>query len=212
MIVDMPADRREIEEALEEGVIIHELVEPVAINGVNGAEQVVCQKMALHGFDAEGRRKPVKVSNETVTFDADLVIPAVSQYSDLPFVRPDEVEMTQWGTFLVDSGTSMTTMPGVFAGGDVVRGADVVITAIADGKKAASSIDKYLGGTGELNKGEDIEIPAPADDAELYEHDCFKMKHLPAGERCKSFDEVAKGFHRLDAIAEAMRCLRCDRR
>jgi NADH-quinone oxidoreductase subunit F len=112
----------------------------------------------------------------------------------------------------VDPDTQMTTMRGVFAGGDVVRGADTVITAIADGKKAACSIDRYLGGTGELNKGEQIDIPVIEDEEELVEHERFPMKYLDPETRRHSCDEVAQGYHRLNAIAEAMRCLHCDRR
>jgi NADH-quinone oxidoreductase subunit F len=211
-IEDMPAEKREIHEAIEEGIKIHELVEPLAFEGRSGVERVVCQRMNLTGFDREGRRKPVKIPDALITFDVDMVIPAVSQYSDLPFVRADEVEMTAWGTFIIDADTKKTTMNGVFAGGDVVRGADVVITAIADGKKAAQSIDRFLGGDGVLNKGEPIQIPDPVDDPDLAEHERFEMKCLNPDERCKSFDEVFRGFHKLNAIAEAMRCLRCDRR
>jgi NADH-quinone oxidoreductase subunit F len=211
-IDDMPADRREIGEALEEGIEIHELVNPLFFAGVHSVEKVVCQKMALKGFDKDGRRKPVSVPGEVAEFYVDLVIPAVSQYSDLPFVRPDEVEMTNWGTFVVDGDTQKTSMPGVFAGGDVVRGSDVAITAIADGKKAAQSIDRYLGGSGVLNKGEPIDIPAPVDDEELLEHERFRMKCLDPDTRKDSFEEVCKGYHKLNAMAEAMRCLRCDRR
>jgi len=87
-----------------------------------------------------------------------------------------------------------------------------VITAIADGKKAARSIDCYLGGSGELNKGEPIDIPQPIEDLELLEHERFLMKRLDPETRKRSFDEVIKGFHKLNAMAEAMRCLRCDRR
>lgn len=209
---DMPADKREINEALEEGIKIHELVEPLYLAGVSSVEKVVCQRMTLKGFDKDGRRKPVKVPGELAEFYVDLVIPAVSQFSDLPFVRPDEVEMTSWGTFVVDGDTQKTTMPGVFAGGDVVRGADVVITAIADGKKAARSIDRFLGGNGKLNVGEPIDIPKAIEDAELLEHERFLMKCLDPNDRRKSFAEVYKGFHKLNAMAEAMRCLRCDRR
>ena len=211
-IADMPADRREIEEAIEEGIRIHELVEPLYFEGTQRVERVVCQKMTLKGFDKEGRRQPVKIPGDTIAFAVDLVIPAVSQYSDLPFVRPDEVELTSWGTFVVEGDTLKTSMPGVFAGGDVVRGADIVITAIADGKKAAQSIDRYLGGTGVLNKGEPISIPAAVEDSELLEHERFLMKCLDPAVRKNNFDEVFKGFHKLNAIAEAMRCLRCDRR
>lgn len=209
---DMPADRREIIEALEEGIQIHELVEPVRLRGGHAVEKIVCQRMTLKGFDRDGRRKPVKLEGEMVEFYADMVIPAVSQYSDLPFVRPDEVEMTSWGTFIVESETQKTTLPNIFAGGDVVRGADVVITAIADGKRAAQSIDRQLGGEGKLNIGEKIEIPLPVDDDDLVEHERFAMKHLDPQTRSHSFDEVFQGFHKLNAIAEAMRCLRCDRR
>ena len=144
--------------------------------------------------------------------DVDLVIPAVSQYSDLPFVSAEEVEITKWGTFIVDKHTQMTTMEGVFAGGDVVRGSDAVITAIADGKKAASAIDKFLGGSGELNKGKHIEIPMHYDESELVEHDRFEMHDVEPDKRKNNFEEVSLGFHKLNATAEAMRCLRCDRR
>ncbi|MBP7403213.1 MAG: FAD-dependent oxidoreductase, partial [Clostridia bacterium] len=211
-IEDMPADRREIDEAVEEGIVIRELVEPLYFAGTEHVEKVVCRRMVLKGFDRDGRRQPVKSDDGVVEFPVDSVILAVSQYSDLPFVRPDEVEITSWGTFVVDGGTLGTSMNGVFAGGDVVRGADIVITAIADGKKAAQSIDRYLGGTGVLNKGEPIAIPAPVEDAELLEHERFLMKRLDPATRKNGFEEVYKGFHRLNAIAESMRCLRCDRR
>lgn len=209
---DMPADKPEIEEAIEEGVVIHELVRPVAFLGKNRVNQVKCIKMELSGFDSDGRKIPCDIENSEFYFDVDYVIPAVSQYSDLPFVRKDEVEATPMGTFIVDVDTRMTSMPGVFAGGDVVRGSDVVITAIADGKKAASAMDIYLGGNGKLNKGEPIDIPAAVDDSEILEHDRFDMDYLEPVERRDNFDEVCLGFHRLNAIAESMRCLRCDRR
>jgi NADH-quinone oxidoreductase subunit F len=122
------------------------------------------------------------------------------------------VKVSRWGTLVTDSETMMTSIAGVFAGGDVVRGPDVVIRAIADGKKVASAIDRFLGGKGELNKGEEIEIPKPAVEKDIAEHERFPMRFLDAEERTKGFDEVAVGFHKLNAIAEAMRCLRCDRR
>ena len=94
----------------------------------------------------------------------------------------------------------------------MVRGSDTVITAITDGKKAARAIDMYLGGKGVLNTGEDIEIPKPSEEKEVVEHERFPMRFLDPQSRKGSFDEVAVGFHKLNAIAEAMRCLRCDRR
>ena len=211
-IEDMPAEKREVIEAQEEGIIVHELVAPIEIVGKKKAEKVICNPMKLQGFDSDGRKKPVSIKSDTFELDVDLVIPAVSQYADLPFIGKDEVEMTKWGTFVVDKDTQMTSTPGIFAGGDVVRGADVVITAIADGKKAAENIDKYLGGKGELNKGEPIDMPQIMDESELAEHERFEMKMLPPEDRSDNFDEVVLGFHKLNAIAEAMRCLHCDRR
>ena len=144
--------------------------------------------------------------------DADLVIPAVSQTSDYPFINKDEVQITSWGSLVTDSDTLMTSINGVFAGGDVARGSDTAITAIADGKKAAISIDLYLGGKGELNKGTPIEFPDTSDQDELVEHERFPMDMLSAEERKCNFEEVCQGYHKLNAIAESMRCLRCDRR
>ncbi|MGI6777654.1 MAG: NADH-quinone oxidoreductase subunit NuoF [Acetivibrionales bacterium] len=211
-IDDMPADKREIRDAIEEGIKIIPLAAPLEFIGDSRVNQVKCIKMELDKFDSSGRRKPKPIPESEFIVEADMVIPAVSQFSDLPFINKEEVEVTKWGTFVTDKDTLMTRMKGVFAGGDVVRGSDVVITAIADGKKAAQEIDKYLGGNGVLNSGEDIEIPKAADEKELVEHERFPMKFLDPEVRKTNFDEVAVGFHKLNAIAEAMRCLRCDRR
>jgi NADH-quinone oxidoreductase subunit F len=209
---DMPADKREIEDALDEGIILHTLLSPKGFKGNGKIEYVECDKMELSGFDSSGRKVPKESADGKVKIKVDMVIPAVSQYSDLPFVSKDEVELTTWGTFVVDKKTQMTSINGVFAGGDVVRGPDAVITAIADGKKTASAIDEYLGGKGKLNKGKPIEIPMNYDESEIVEHERFEMKWLDPKTRNGNFDEVSMGFHKLNATAEAMRCLRCDRR
>jgi NADH-quinone oxidoreductase subunit F len=211
-IEDMPADSREVKEAIEEGIKIIPFSVPVKFIGNDKVKEIECIKMQLKEFDAKGRRKPKEIPGSNFYIEVDNVIPAISQYSDLPFINKDEVEVTKWGTFVTDKDTMMTKMKGIFAGGDVIRGSDTVITAIADGKNAAKSIDIYLGGKGILNTGEDIDIPAPYDEKEVIEHERFPMKYLDADERKKTFDEVALGFHRLNAIAESMRCLRCDRR
>ena len=209
---EMPADRREIQDALDEGIVLHELVAPVRFIGNGFVRQIECQRMVPGEFGKDGRRIPVKETGSNFTLNIDMAIPAVSQYSDLPFVTKKDVELTDWGTFVVDSATQMTTQKGVFAGGDVARGSDVVITAIADGKVAAKSIDKYLGGKGILNSGEPIEIPnMRPDEANTIEHERFQMRYLEGEKRRNSFDEVAQGFHKLNAIAEAMRCLQCSK-
>ena len=209
---EMPADRREIQDAMDEGIVLHELVAPVRFIGNGYVRQIECQRMMPGEFGKDGRRIPVKEPGSNFTLNIDMAIPAVSQYSDLPFVTKKDVELTDWGTFVVDSTTQMTTQKGVFAGGDVARGSDVVITAIADGKVAAKSIDKYLGGKGILNSGEPIDIPnMRPDEANTIEHERFQMRYLEGEKRRTSFDEVAQGFHKLNAIAEAMRCLQCSK-
>lgn len=210
---EMPADKREIEDAIDEGVILHELVTPVRFVGDDKVTGVECVRMMPGKFGKDGRRIPIEVLNSKFMIDVDMAIPAVSQYSDLPFIPRGEVGVTDWGTFIVDPFTQMTTQSGIFAGGDITRGSDVVITSIADGKNAARSIDKYLGGTGELNIGEPIKIPSEGvEEGITDEHERFQMPSLDPKEREGSFDEVRLGYHKLNATAEAMRCLRCSKR
>jgi len=211
-IEDMPANKMEIEEAVEEGIEIIPLMAPVSFLGEQKVNGILCDRMELKGFDAAGRRRP-KETGEQVTIDVDLVIAAVSQSADLSFVAKDEIKLTRWDTFAVNDDTMETSVPGIFAGGDVARGADTAIQAIADGKKAAQHIAIYLGDTGELNKGRPIDIPdMPADEDEVAEHCRFGMEILPPEQRIKNFDEVVQGYHKLSAVAESMRCLHCDRR
>jgi NADH-quinone oxidoreductase subunit F len=210
---EMPADKREIQDALDEGVILQELVAPVRFVGYGKVSRIECVRMMPGKFGKDGRRVPVEVPDSKFQIDIDLAIPAVSQYSDFPFISKADVGITDWGTFIVDPETQMTTQPGIFAGGDIARGSDVVITAIADGKKAAKSIDKFLGGKGILNIGDPIEIPTRGiDEGTTVEHERFQMRYLDPELRKGNFDEVQQGFHKLNAIAEAMRCLQCAKR
>ena len=210
----MPAYAEEVKDALDEGIELMELVSPVRfVGGKNGrVAQIECVMMQLGAFGSDGRRKSVPIDGSNFFIEVDSVIPAVSQYSDLPFISKKEIGVTPWGTFIIDNDTMMTTMPGVFAGGDVARGPDTVIQAIADGKNAAVSIDKYLGGSGKLNKGVPIDIPDTYSDDEIVEHPRFRGEALPPDKRKLCFDEVDLGYHKLNAMAEAMRCLHCDRR
>ncbi|MDF1618378.1 NADH-ubiquinone oxidoreductase-F iron-sulfur binding region domain-containing protein [Petrocella sp. FN5] len=212
LLTDMPADQREIEEGIEEGIILHTLVAPIAIEGDEKVKSIKLIHLTQGEFDGSGRRRPIPESGSEFYIDIDMVIPAVSQHSDLPFIDKDEIEMTAWGTFVVDTISGMTKMEGVFAGGDVVRGPDTAIWAIADGKRAAVAIDTYLGGDGALNKGEEIDIPKARDEDSPDEHMRFDRRMLEVDDRKNNFKEVSKGYHKLNAMAEAMRCLRCDRR
>jgi len=211
---DMPADLREIHEAIEEGIEIMPLAAPVKFIGVDKVKvsELECVRMELGLFDSGGRRKPIVKEGSNFTIQVDTVIPAVSQSADLQFVDPNQVGITEWSTLITAKDSLMTALPGVFAGGDVARGSDVAITAIADGKKAAVSIDIFLGGKGVLNKGEVVNFPAPTDDADLLDHERYAMEILAPETRKNTFAEIGKGYHKLKAIAESMRCLRCDRR
>jgi NADH-quinone oxidoreductase subunit F len=210
----MPAYDIEIEEALHEGIELYELVSPVRFISDNHGHvaKIECVRRVLGEFDNTGRRNTRHIKGSNFFIDVDTVITAVSQYADLPFVPKEDIGVTPWGTFIVDKDTQMTKMPGVFAGGDVARGPDEVIRAIADGKNAARSIDLYLNGKGILNKGEKIDIPEIIDEDEIVAHERFPIELLPLEKRVNSFDEVVIGYHKLNAIAEAMRCLHCDRR
>ena len=210
----MPAEPEEIEEALEEGITIMELTTPVRFMGTKDGSvgKIECAQMELGVFDNSGRRRSVWLEGKNFELSVDMVIPAISQYADFPFIGKDEVELTSWGTFVTESDTQMTSMAGVFAGGDVARGPDEVIRAIADGKNAAKSIDEYLGGKGHLNKGEPIDIPDSLTPDDVVAHKRFNMEVMDALMRKDSFDEVKKGYHKLNAMAESMRCLHCERR
>lgn len=211
---DMPADPREIQETLDEGIRLHTLVSPIRVLGNEQQEVIGIELTHLipGNFDASGRRKSVSDDQDKFVLELDMVIPAVSQHSDLPFINKEDVEMTPFGTFVVDTNNAVTKIKGVFAGGDVVRGPDTAIAGIADGKKAAKCIDIYLGGKGILNKGENIDIPIAKELGAQEEHRRFERRMLSPEKRTNNFDEVSLGYHRLNATAESMRCLRCDRR
>jgi glutamate synthase (NADPH/NADH) small chain len=143
---EMPGRIEEIENAKEEGVVFKILTQPLKILGdekgfVKGLE---CIKMELGEPDESGRRRPVPVENSHFILDADTVIIAIGQNPNplLPKVTPD-IKTNKDGTISVDKNF-MTSLRGVFAGGDIITGADTVISAMGAGKKAALAIDKYI--------------------------------------------------------------------
>ena len=142
---EMPASREEIQDALEERVQIHTRRGPnriLARNGkVVGLETVACTSV----FDSSGRFNPQFAAGTEEILEADTVILAIGQTSDLTWVRPEDgIELTPRNTINVDPKTLATSAPGIFAGGDVSFGPRNAIDAIANGKKAAQSIHAYL--------------------------------------------------------------------
>ena len=141
---EMPANAEEIEEAREEGVRFDFLVSPVRISRLETGLRVECRRMELGEPDASGRRRPVPLEGSEFTLDVDSCIMAIGQKVDSSMAHGTDVHITRWGTFEVDAETLQTNVPGIFAGGDCESGPDDAIKAIADGKKAAWFIAKYL--------------------------------------------------------------------
>jgi NADH-quinone oxidoreductase subunit F len=206
---EMPAADEEIEEALEEGIIIEFLTNPTKIVKNNGNLKMTCIRMELGDIDESGRRRPVVMAGSEFERDFDTVIPAIGQASDMPNAIP--VAKNKNGTVRVDPDTLATDIDGVFAGGDMVSGPASVIEAIAAGRLASVSIDKYLGGKGNI-----AETLAPAEPPQKYqaEEGGEEKRRKPAladvARRIKNFNVVEKGYAKEIATQEADRCLRCD--
>ncbi len=144
---EMPARIEEVRHAKEEGIEFMTLHNPIAYHAdENGrVAEAVLQVMSLGEPDASGRRSPVPVEGQTVTVPADLVIVAVG-VSPNPIIPQsvEGLEVTQKGTIAVQDESLQSSLPYLFAGGDIVRGGATVILAMADGRKAAHAIDQYL--------------------------------------------------------------------
>ena len=143
---NMPGSMRETQNAEEEGVQFDWLRAPKAFIGEGSVAGVRVAKMRLGAPDASGRRAPEEVEGADYTEDADLVILALGfEPENLPEMwETPGLEVTRWGTITAQHGTHATSLPGVYAVGDIVRGASLVVWAIADGRGAAESISAYL--------------------------------------------------------------------
>jgi glutamate synthase (NADPH/NADH) small chain len=143
----MPGSRREVAHAEEEGVRFEWLAAPHAFHGQDGAvARVEARRMRLGAADASGRRTPEADASAPFWLPADLVIEALGfEAEDLPlaFGQP-ALPVTRWGTVKADPLTLETGLPGVFAGGDIVRGASLVVWAMRDGRDAARAIHARL--------------------------------------------------------------------
>ena len=140
---NMPGSAREVANAEEEGVEFVWLSNPKEFKGTNKIESLIVDKMKLGEPDESGRRKPIVEQNSEFEIKADLVIKALGfDPENLPKLFHEErLQITKWGTIKADFDTMETNIPGVFAAGDIVRGASLVVWAIKDGRDAASSID-----------------------------------------------------------------------
>ena len=143
---NMPGSLREVTNAEEEGVEFVWLSSPKKFQGINKVENVITNKIILGEPDDSGRRKPEVQKNSDFSLKADIVIKALGfDPEDLPkLFGCDELQVTRWGTIKTDFETMETNIPGVFAAGDIIRGASLVVWGIKDGRDAAISIKIFL--------------------------------------------------------------------
>jgi NADPH-dependent glutamate synthase beta subunit-like oxidoreductase/Pyruvate/2-oxoacid:ferredoxin oxidoreductase delta subunit len=211
---EMPALPDEIEAAEEEGINLCFLVSPKQIIGEAGKVKAVeCLRMELGEPDASGRRRPVPIQGSEHTYEVDMVIPAIGQLPEtscLPSILLDE----RARAISVDPLTLETKIPSVFAGGDIVTGPASVIEAIAAGKRAAVSIDRYLNGK-DLGTGREEEIEETTWVKEwekiTKKPERYAAPNVDIGRRKVSFREADELLAKVKELAmfEARRCLEC---
>jgi len=211
----MPADREEVHESLAEGVRFVELANPHALHVEDGKLRgLVCTRTEYRGDrDESGRKIPFDVPDSEFEIELDTLILAISQHSLLDFFGDEPPDLTSKGYLVVDPVSLETTLPGVYAGGDVAaHGPSSIVKAAADGKAVAAAIMKAISGT---------PVPMPVTWKPL-ELDLSGMvarrarreyrvpvRHAPLDER-DNFDETLHGYTVEEAQTEASRCLDCD--
>tara|TARA_Y100000590_G_scaffold183389_1_gene208979 strand:+ start:2388 stop:3827 length:1440 start_codon:yes stop_codon:yes gene_type:complete len=143
---NMPGSAREVYNAEEEGVKFIWLSSPKKFIGTEKISTVLVEKMKLGTADSSGRKKPVPIPNSDFEIKADIAIKALGfDPENLPKLFGDpKLAVSKWGTIKINLNTMETNIPGIFAAGDIVRGASLVVWAIRDGRDAAASIQKFL--------------------------------------------------------------------
>ncbi len=200
---DMPANTEDVEAAIAEGVQLEFLAAPVRID----SGSVHCARMAPGEPDADGRRRPQRLPGTEFEIVADTVILAVGQQASVPTTA---AERASDGTIRARSEDLATSVPGVFAGGDAVTGPSSIIVAIAHGRIAASAIDRFLGGNGDLERFARSKPPVALLDAAPRGSALQIPRQLPIASRLAGFGLVEARLDARAAAAEADRCLSCD--
>ncbi len=204
---EMPADPVEVEDAITEGVKFVFLTNPKRFVGKDGVlTGIECLGMELsEEKDASGRRRPVPVEGSEHIFACDEAILATGQVVDMAFGQGCSLEANKWGLLQVDPVTLATSIAGVFAGGDVVAGAGTLSEAVAAGRRAAESIDRFI-------NGEDMAVGRTADPRIWTEADHLELEKVHSREKRQKSVRVKAGhdgYTAEQAVAEAQRCLAC---
>jgi formate dehydrogenase beta subunit len=210
---EIPAAREEIEDAEKEGIRLHTRFGPKRILGadgkVTGLELIRCSRV----FDENRRFNPQFIEGSEERVECDTVVLAIGQAADLSWIRPeDNLKLTPRGAIQTDPASLATSRPDVFAGGDLAFGPRIIITAVAEGQRAARSIAKYL--TGQVP-----EIPRRVR-VTVYPTEHYQMpvgfekmlRHPPPTlplERRIGIAEVEEVYPELEAVAQGLRCLKC---
>ncbi|MGD2088044.1 MAG: molybdopterin-dependent oxidoreductase [Candidatus Aminicenantes bacterium] len=221
-IKEMPAHHEEIHAAQEEDIEIHFLTNPKSIirDKKKRLTGIQCLKMKLIEAKPGERPRPVPIEGSEFDLPCDYLIGAIGQQVDtsfnVPFHSREGVNLERWGTIIINDNTLETSIKGVFAGGDAVTGPDTAIQSIAQGKKAALSIDAYLR-TGKVEKQSKPFLSFKHHFAEVTESELShfeklprnKMPEIPVKQRVTNFKEVELGYTCHQSAEEPKRCLEC---
>jgi NADPH-dependent glutamate synthase beta subunit-like oxidoreductase len=207
---EMPAALEEIEEAETEGILMHPGFGPKQVLGRDGkVVGLECLK-TKYVFDENRRFSPVFYDNSETRFDCDTVILAIGQAPNLDFLLPEDgVAVSPRGLINVNRDTLMTSVPGVFAGGDCAFGPRLIIDSVGDGKRAAVGIDEFLRGTKHPEPQIEVQVLDRWQMATDYMNLHRQAIPMVPLERRTGITEVEIGYTEKEAIAEAQRCLRC---
>jgi len=214
---EMPAYREEIEGAVRENVQFAYLTAPVAIRpDGDGAIALTCIRTELGPPDASGRRRPVPVKGSEYVLHCDALIPAIGQRVDASWApQAPELQWTRRGLLRVDPQTMQTSLPHVFAAGDMVTGPATVIEAVGAGHRAVEAIDRFLRGEPLDEAARQLaDQPPPGDDwaplpAAAQPAARARAVQIAADHQKGAFDEVDLGLDENEAHGEAARCLNC---
>jgi ferredoxin len=210
---EIPAAREEIEEAEREGIHLHTRFGPKRVLGADGKVQGIELIKASRVFDENHRFNPTFIEGSEETVDCDTVVLAVGQAADLAWIKPeDNLKLTPRGTLQTDPQTMATSRPDIFAGGDVAFGPRIIITAVAEGQRAARSIAKFLTGR-EAEPPRKVRVRVFDTGQYRMTPDYEKMERrapptLPLDRRI-GIAEVEQIYPEPRAITQAERCLKC---
>jgi NADPH-dependent glutamate synthase beta subunit-like oxidoreductase len=205
---EMPASLHELSGAIEEDINFDFLSSQIIIHPGKPLT-IEFQPMIPGEPDESGRRRPVPMEGLSHKVEVDTIVSAIGSYCVVP--PGFKVGVSRQGSIVIDENMK-TSRDGVYAGGDIAYGTSNVISSLRDGRRAASSIDKYLGGEGLDEPVPDMSefVSRQADLDEIRARDQAPIPELEAEERIKSFEEIELLLDRCSAACEAGRCWRCD--